>query len=90
MTYEVLRMSRQMWKRRLTHIIYQRRHSHKDNAHFPASLTPTGDSGTRRPLTSGPMQWEQIGEDYECVCHGGAGDDECGGEPGLCVGEDEH
>jgi len=35
-------------------------------------------------------QWEQIGEDCECVCHGGAGDDECGGEPGLCVGEDEH
>jgi hypothetical protein len=35
-------------------------------------------------------QWEQIGQDCDCVCHGGAGDDECGGEPGLCVGEDEH
>ena len=30
-------------------------------------------------------QWEKVSEDCECVCHGGAGTNECVGEPGLCI-----
>ena len=29
--------------------------------------------------------WEQVGQDCECQCHGGAGVNECAGEEGLCV-----
>jgi hypothetical protein len=35
-------------------------------------------------------QWEKIGDDCDCECHGGAGSDECGGEPGQCTGANEH
>ena len=29
--------------------------------------------------------WEKVGDDCECVCHGGGGTNECSGEEGLCV-----
>ena len=34
--------------------------------------------------------WEQTGEDCDCVCQSGSGNDECSGEQGLCTGENEH
>jgi hypothetical protein len=34
--------------------------------------------------------WEQTGEDCDCVCQSGPGNDECSGEQGLCTGENEH
>jgi hypothetical protein len=35
-------------------------------------------------------QYERVGSAGECQCHGGAGADECRGEPGLCTGAGEH
>jgi hypothetical protein len=35
-------------------------------------------------------QWEQVGQDCECVCQGFPGSDECEGTPGWCIGENEH
>ena len=39
------------------------------------------------------VEWEvyqQVGSAGECVCHGGTGADQCEGEPGLCVNDNEH